>query len=528
MLKHYPRRIAGFVRRCRRLLLAVASILAAAVPLHAQVATVQVTFDVTLPANTPADDTIYVAGNFQNWNPNGTPLTRDSATHAHGTVTVPQGSAMEFKFTRGAWSNVEKGAECNELPDRTATASQNMTVTVTVENWADVCIPFYDSRAQKIRLEETVLGVPKEFYIYTPPGYAQATGRRYPALYLFRGHEKEWINKYEDGSRGGRNVIDVYEELLAAGSIGPMILVFPGISSDNNAVPGMATNFKEPHRTTAAGVGNGRFEDYLLQDVIGYVDANFRTVASKAGRGVDGFSLGGFMSVKIAAQHPELFSTVGAFDGTHFYANADCGQVDAVRDINTFTTNSMFDPVFGVPRDTAFAALNNGPNLVCNSTPAAMQSLRWFVQFGPLSGEPASSNYLRGAHLMEKLTAKGVVNRVPEVLEGGHNWRTADQHMRVTLPLHWEVLGPASVVPLQVTAITRSDGNAPTVRGEGVPLAEYSVEGAATLHQPFQPIGTIAADLLGRLEFTDAAAAQLDSRFYRFVAPGSRNRAAAK
>lgn len=91
----------------------------------------------------------------------------------------------------------------------------------------------------------------------------------------------------------------------------------------------------------------------------------------------------------------------------------------------------MFDPATGKPRDTAFAALNNGPNLICNSTASAMQSIRWFIRYGPLS-----SNFLRGEHLMEKLTAKGVTNEVTAVLEGGHNWATADEQIRQTLPLH--------------------------------------------------------------------------------------------
>ena len=500
-----------------RAFLALTILVCAAPPLSvAQVATVEVTFDVTLPATTPDVDTIYVAGNFQNWNPGATPLTRDSATHARGTVTVTKGSALEFKFTRGDWARGEKAADCGEQPNRTATASENQTINVTVANWADLCVAFYDARAEKVQIASAALGITKEFYVYTPPGYAQSPGRRYPVLYLFRGHEKEWINKFEDGSRGGKNVIDVYEQLLAAGQVGPMILVFPGISSTDNSVPGMLTNFKAPHLTTKAGVGTGRFHDYFVQDLIGHVDANYRTVASKAGRGVDGFSLGGFMSAKIAAQHPELFGTAGAFDGTHFYADLDCSDVDAVRDANTFTTNSMFDPAFGNPRDTAFAALNNGPNLVCNSTPAEMQSIRWFVQYGPLSGEPATSNYFRGDHLMEKLTAKGVTNGIAAVLEGGHNWATADEHMRQTLPLHWSVLGPASVVPLEVKSVERSANGSAIVRGTAAPLSEHTVEATHTLAEPFTPLTTTRADALGELRFEHTGAAAFTSHFYRF------------
>ena len=500
-----------------RALLAFAILLCGAPPLAlSQVATVEVTFDVTLPANTPGVDTIYVAGNFQGWNPGATPLTRDSPTHARGTVTVTKGSALEFKFTRGDWERGEKAADCAELPNRKATASEDQTINVTVANWADLCVAFYDARAEKVRIESAALGIAKEFYVYTPPGYAQSPGRRYPVLYLFRGHEKEWINKNEDSRRGGKNVIDVYEQLLAARQVGPMILVFPGISSTDNSIPGMLTNFKARHLTTATGIGTGRFHDYFVQDLMGYVDANYRTVASKAGRGVDGFSLGGFMSAKIAAQHPELFATAGAFDGTHFYADLECDQVDEVRDANTFGMTSMFDPVFGKPRDAAYAALNNGPNLVCNSTPTAMQSIRWFVQYGPVTGEPLDANFLRGEHLMEKLTAKGVENGITAVLQGGHNWATADEHMRQTLPLHWRVLGPASVVPLEATGVEKSATGSAIVHGTAAPLSEHTVEATPTLAEQFARVDTVTADALGELRFEHTGAPPFTSHFYRF------------
>jgi enterochelin esterase-like enzyme len=174
----------------------------------------------------------------------------------------------------------------------------------------------YDVRARLIELRSTVLGVPKRFYIYTPPGYT-SSDQKLPALYMFRGHEREWINANEDPTRAGRTVIDVYEELLAAGDIGPMALVFPGIASDDNSVPGLLVNFKQPELTTASGIGTGQFEQYFLHELIPFVE-RFYYVDSYA-RSVEGFSLGGFQAAKIAAQHPHLFRSVGVFDGTYFW-----------------------------------------------------------------------------------------------------------------------------------------------------------------------------------------------------------------
>ncbi|HEY0069793.1 MAG TPA: alpha/beta hydrolase-fold protein, partial [Chloroflexia bacterium] len=272
-----------------------------------------VTFDVTLPPDTPPGDAIYVAGNFQGWDPGATPLTRDGL-HASGVVTVTTDRNIEFKFTRGTWEKGEKAADCSELANRAALVITDTTIEATVAKWADYCGgpdpgSGYDSRAEKVTLNSAVLGVTKEFYVYTPPGYSPQSAWLYPAVYLFRGHEKEWINKNEDATRGGRNVIDEYEDLLAAGQVGPMLLVFPGISSDNNAVSGMLTNFRMPELTGEAGVGTGRFEDYFKDELVPYVDSHYRTVPDRTGRGVDGFSLGGYMSAKIAAKYPGMFRT---------------------------------------------------------------------------------------------------------------------------------------------------------------------------------------------------------------------------
>jgi enterochelin esterase-like enzyme len=403
---------------------------------------------VTLPATTQPEDTIYIAGNFQGWNPSATPLTRNGL-QASGTITVSEGSTIEFKFTRGTWGSVEQTAECGNISNRTAIATAGGMINATVAAWADRCTVVYDPRTEKISLNSQALGVTKEFYVYTPPEYSAKTGRRYPTLYLFRGHEREWINKNEDDKRGGRNVIDVYEELLAAGTVGPMILVFPGISSSDNSVSGMLTNFLAPELTNVEGVGTGRFEDYLLQELLPYVDQHYRTVPTRSGRGVDGFSLGGFMSTKIAAQHPELFSTAGAFDGLYFYADAACA---GIADSDGVFGMSLFDPVFDQPRDRAYAAANNAPNIICNRSAAEVRSIQWLIQYGPEEAEPSDANFFRGEHLKQKLVEKGVTSPIPSILTGGHKWHIADEHMRQSLPHHWAALrasaGPTWYLPI--------------------------------------------------------------------------------
>lgn len=103
---------------------------------------VAVTFTVSVPPQTPADDTIYIAGDFQGWDPAGKPMERlDDSTWA---ITLPftEGAPPQYKYTRGSWEAVEKDDACGELANRTITVSYGeggtAEVADTVAKWRDV------------------------------------------------------------------------------------------------------------------------------------------------------------------------------------------------------------------------------------------------------------------------------------------------------------------------------------------------------------------------------------------------------
>jgi glycosidase len=103
---------------------------------------VKVAIAVTLPSTTPPGDTVFIAGDFQGWDPGATPMTKvDDRTW---TILLPfrEGDAPQYKFTRGSWETVEKDAGCGEIPNRTITALFGTDGTPSVENmvekWRDV------------------------------------------------------------------------------------------------------------------------------------------------------------------------------------------------------------------------------------------------------------------------------------------------------------------------------------------------------------------------------------------------------
>jgi S-formylglutathione hydrolase FrmB len=286
----------------------------------------------------------------------------------------------------------------------------------------------YDARVLEVRHESAALGTERSFHIFLPPEAADAA-LRFPALYLFRGHFREWVNKAEDASRGQRNVVDVYEGLRAEGAIEPMILVFPGVSAESRDVHSCGVNMLAPGNTPT--IGTGRFEDYLVEDLIPYCDSRFPTIADRSKRGVDGYSLGGAVSVKLALQHPELFSTVGALDAPYWFA--DKRRPGSVSKKDELFHDAYFDAAYGRPRDYAFAGANSALVLLGSVDASVVESLTWMIEYGP----KGTGGYDRGKKLVKLVKAKGGRNELRGAVSPFvHDWRHADEHLERSLPLH--------------------------------------------------------------------------------------------
>ncbi len=132
--------------------------------------------------------------------------------------------------------------------------------------------------------------------VYVPPGYDRDAAARLPVLYLFHGanaDETAWTRL------GHVNLI--LDNLLAAGKTKPFIIVMP---FGYGAPPG------EPG---AQGQNTALFSRDLIEDVIPYIQSQYRTLTDRDHRAIIGLSMGGGQSLSIGLNHLELFSYVGGF-----------------------------------------------------------------------------------------------------------------------------------------------------------------------------------------------------------------------
>jgi enterochelin esterase-like enzyme len=179
------------------------------------------------------------------------------------------------------------------------------------------------------------LGKRRNLCVYTPPGYDQKPEARYPVLYLLHGsgdNEATW-------SALGRAQL-ISDNLLAQGKIQPMIMVMP----DGHA------SFAQP----AAGAGDeaarnrNAFQRDLLEDVLPFVAANYRTRPDRESQAIIGLSMGGGQSLTIGLNRLDLFAWVGGMSS----AVRDPEQTVAAALANAKATNEKLKLLwFGCGRD---------------------------------------------------------------------------------------------------------------------------------------------------------------------------------
>ncbi|QMV40329.1 carbohydrate binding domain-containing protein [Cohnella cholangitidis] len=99
-----------------------------------------VTFRVTVPAATPPSGPVYLTGNFNSWNAadSAYQLTKGTDGVYSITLSIPGGTALEYKFTRGAWASVEAKGNGSDITNRLLTTSGgSQSVNLTVQRWKD-------------------------------------------------------------------------------------------------------------------------------------------------------------------------------------------------------------------------------------------------------------------------------------------------------------------------------------------------------------------------------------------------------
>jgi len=281
----------------------------------------QVTFLVeSIPSYTPVAHPIYIAGDFNGWNPGNPAQALQQNQAGQWWITLPAktaGTAMLYKFTRGSWATVEKGAGGEEISNRSYTFSVPDTVLINILNWADHSGGETTTAAWNVsRISENFvmpeLGRTRRIWLYLPPDYAD-TGKSYPVLYM---HDGQNVFDSYTSFAGEWNVDESLNELAGLGHEVPIV-----VAIDNDGTHRM--DEYSPWHNAAYGGGEGDlYIDFIANTLKPYIDSAYRTRKGPESTGIMGSSMGGLISMYGAFKRPDIFGIAGIFSPSYWFSDA--------------------------------------------------------------------------------------------------------------------------------------------------------------------------------------------------------------
>ena len=192
----------------------------------------------------------------------------------------------------------------------------------------------------KVWYNSPTLKMQRRMTVYTPAGYDK--GGKYPVLYLLHGaggDENAW-------SELGR-AAQILDNLIATGKAKPMIVVMPNGNPNCQAAPGewsfgmYTPGFRDGGTGPTAPAAASIPESFM--DIVNYVDDNYRTVKSRAGRAVCGLSMGGGHTFHVSLLYPNTFDYYGLFSaGLHLNSGQIMGGsfADQIKNSPDFAQQS--------------------------------------------------------------------------------------------------------------------------------------------------------------------------------------------
>jgi S-formylglutathione hydrolase FrmB len=240
-----------------------------------------------------------------------------------------------------------------------------------------------------------ILAQDREYAIYLPRSYTSSQEKSYPVLYLLHGGG----GSHTDWEKQG-HLTAAANQIIAGNEACEMIIVCP------EAGKTFMNYFNNPE---------WRYEDYFFQELIPFIEANYRVKPDKKNRAIAGLSMGGGGTIVYASHHPELFCAAYAMSGYLYRQNLPwTNQEDPVRE-----------------KMQKLVEDNNCVKFAGNASPEkieAMKTVDWFIDCG-------DDDFTLKANLefVMTLNEKTIPNQL-RVRDGSHNWEYWNSALYIALP----------------------------------------------------------------------------------------------
>ena len=164
----------------------------------------------------------------------------------------------------------------------------------TANQRGTVSHPWYDSK---------LLGINRRLTVYTPYGYETNKKTKYPVLYLLHGaggDEEAWTSM-------GRTA-EILDNLIEKGLAEPMIVVMPNGTPDQQAAQTVGLPVKQMDRRNPEN--RNIYVRSLVEEIVPFIEKNYRASAKKADRAIAGLSMGGGHTITASGMYPDVFDYI--------------------------------------------------------------------------------------------------------------------------------------------------------------------------------------------------------------------------
>ncbi|MFT6053568.1 MAG: enterochelin esterase-like enzyme [Roseivirga sp.] len=247
-----------------------------------------------------------------------------------------------------------------------------------------------------LSVKSAILKMDRKFAIYLPPDY-ESSSRSYPVLYLLHGAGDDQTGWVQFGE-----VLNITDKAIANGKATPMIIVMP------DANTGQRGYFNSPN-------GDWGYEDFFFDELMPFVETNYRIKGEKRFRAIAGLSMGGGGSFMYAMHRPDLFSSAAPLSAYIGPLTLEQFKQQAATQINGLDEGVVVE----------YFNRHNALSLVNSAESEKFKNVRWFIDCG-------DDDFLfEGNSLLHIAMRKKEIPHEYRVRQGGHTWT----YWRESLPV---------------------------------------------------------------------------------------------
>jgi len=271
----------------------------------------------SLPANTPDEDSIFMASSLNGWQPHdNTFLFQEAENGKYRLVVNAVKDTFEYKICRGDWKKVEVLGDGRDVDNRIYFPDVD-TVRVKVHGWRDLMpkAKIKSTAGKNVRFMPTSIEMPelerrRTIVLYLPPNYFKSN--YFPVIYMQDGQ-----NLFDDATAfaGEWHVDEIMDSLYTYRGFAAIVV---GIYNGGDE----RLNEYSPWRNDSLGFGGDgdKYVDFVVKTLKPFIDEHYRTDPRAESTVIMGSSMGGLISLYTVLEHPKKFGKAAIFSPSMWFS----------------------------------------------------------------------------------------------------------------------------------------------------------------------------------------------------------------